>query len=278
MRMDILSDMIYGLVSGITEFLPVSSRGHQTLIRYLFGTTTRDPFLDLLVHIGILFSIFVSCRELILRLYRHQRVLWMSKRRRSRMIDVKSHYDLRLLKVATIPLLIGLLPYFVSSGLDGDLLIVMAFFAVNGAVLLIVEHSRQGNRDARTMTGLDSVIIGAVGAASILPGVSRTGMMSAYAVARGAERKNAANWAILLGIPAMLFMICFDALGVASVSGVPLSFSMIASYLLAGMAAFFGGYVGISFLQMVLNYFGFLGFAYYSFGAAFFSFVIYLIT
>ena len=143
---------------------------------------------------------------------------------------------------------------------------------------MMVEHVRQGNRDARTMSGLDSIVFGVVGAASVLPGISRTGMISAYAAARGADRQNASNWAILLGIPALLFMISFDIYSLAVGTVGILSLSAFAGYFLAFAASFFGGYIGISFLQLVLNYFGFSGFAYYSFGTAFFSFVIYLIT
>ena len=276
--MNIMRDTVYGLISGITEFLPVSSRGHQSLMRYLFGLNARDPMLDLLVHIGILLSVFISCREMLLRLCRHQRVLLTSKRRRSRMIDMKSHYNLRFLKGATLPLLIGLFLILVTSGLESSLLAVMAFMIVNGCVLMIVEHIRHGNRDAKTMSGLDAIAIGIVGATSVLSGISRSGMISAYAVARGADRQNAANWAILLGIPALLFLIGIDVFGIVAASVGIVSFPVFAGYFLAGAAAFCGGYIGISFLQIVLNYFGFSGFAYYSFGTAFFTFVIYLIA
>jgi undecaprenyl-diphosphatase len=128
------------------------------------------------------------------------------------------------------------------------------------------------------MSGLDAIAIGIVGATSVLPGISRTGMISAYAVARGADRQNAANWSILLGIPALLFLIGIDVFGIVAASVGIVSFPVFAGYFLAGAAAFCGGYIGISFLQIVLNYFGFSGFAYYSFGTAFFTFVIYLIA
>lgn len=276
--MNIIRNILYGLISGITEFLPVSLRGHQALVRYLFGIETRDPMLDLLVHIGILLSIFISCREILLRLYRQQRSLSLSRRRKGRLQDSKSYYDLRLLKTATVPLLIGQLLCLVTPQMENNLLVVMAFFLLNASVLLAVEHVRHGNRDARTMTGLDGIVIGAIGALSVFPGISRTGMTAGYAVARGAGRQNAANWAILLCIPALLIMMCFEVLIMVN-SGIGiLSFAVFASYLLAAIAAFCGGYLGVSLLQLVLNHFGFSGFAYYSYGTAFFAFILYLLT
>ena len=194
------------------------------------------------------------------------------------MIDSKSYYDLRLLKTATIPLLLSFCLYFFTSGLTLNLLSLMAFFVLNGIVLLIVEHVRHGNRDSRTMTGLDGIALGVVGSLSAFPGISRTAMTSSYAIARGSGSKHAADWSILLGIPALLFLLGLDVFFIVNGGVGALAFPEIMSYLLAGCAAFFGGYIGISLLQLVLNYFGLSGFAYYSFGAAFFSFVLYLLT
>ena len=72
----------------------------------------------------------------------------------------------------------------------------------------------------------------------------------------------------------LLFLLGLDVFFIVNGGIGALAFPEIMSYLLAGCAAFFGGYIGISLLQLVLNYFGLSGFAYYSFGAAFFSFVL----
>lgn len=276
--MSIIENIVYGLVSGITEFLPVSSRTHQMLLRYLFGVQTRDSLQNLLVHIGVFFAIIVACRESLTRLLREQRYLSGSRRKRARSTDTRSIYDLRLLKTATFTLIIGLILTFSTKKLENSLLVIMGFLVFNSLVLLLAEHVSHGNRDSRTMTGLDGIIMGIVGALSALPGISRTGMISAYATMRGADSQNTANWAILLGIPAMIFMVCFDIAGIVTDGIVATSFPAILGCFLSGAAAFAGGYLGISVLRTALSHSGFSNFAYYSLGAALFSFILYLIT
>ena len=276
--MSIIENIIYGFVTGLTELLPVSSRGHQMLLRYLFGAEARNPLQEFLVHIGILLSILVGCREIIVRLRREQKAIAGSGRRRNRSLDLKSYYDLRLLKTATIPLIIGLFLTFITEKSETRLLTVMAFLLINALVLFIAEHSQHGNRDARTMTGFDGILMGVLGSLSVFPGISRTGMISAYATIRGAETKNVANWAFILGIPAVLFLIFFDLIGIFSVGVGVFSFAALLGYIFAGIFAFLGGYLSIAILQTFLSHYGFSYFAYYSVGAALFSFALYLIT
>ena len=158
------------------------------------------------------------------------------------------------------------------------LLAIMAFFLLNALVLLVADHAPQGNKDARTLTGLDGILIGILGALSALPGVSRTGMITSYTTLRGADRERSASWAIVLCIPAMIFAIIFDFYGMFSFGVGSLTFIGFLGYLVSGISAFFGGYLGISLLQTIFVHSGFSGFAYYSLGTSFLSFMLYLIT
>ena len=275
--MSLLESILYGFISGIFEFLPVSSRAHQALFRYLFCADTRDSIQDLLVHIGLVLAIVISYRELLLRLHREHKSI-ASRRRNVRSLDSRIYYDLRLLNTATMPLIIGLTLCFATVKFENNLLCLLAFCIFNGVVLLIAEHTRHGNRDAKTMTGLDGIAMGLVGALSAFTGISRTGMISAYSLARGADSKHAANWAVLLGIPALLFAIFFDVFVILRSGVGVISYYTILQCFLSGISAFCGGYISITILQMALNHFGFSGFAYYSIGTGLFSFILYLIT
>lgn len=276
--MSFLENIIYGFISGIAEFLPVSSRAHQILLRHLFGVDTRDSIQNLLVHIGLLFSIYFACREYLSSLRRVMKETSATRRRRLHTPDVKTFYDLRLLKTGTFPLVVCLFLSFATSGMENSLLAIIGFLIFNAFVLFLAEHSSHGNRDSRTMTGLDGIVMGVLGALSSFPGISRTGMITAYATIRGADTQNATNWAFLLGIPALIFAVCFDVVGMITGGISGLSFSVFFGYLLSGAAAFAGGYLGISALRAILNHSGFSGFAYYSLGEALFSFILYLIT
>lgn len=276
--MSIFENIIYGLISGLTEFLPVSSQAHQILLRYMFGGDSRNFLQEFLVHIGLLLAIFFGCRESLSRLRREQKLASNPRYKSRNSLDPKSYYDIRLLKTASFPLIIGLFLSFVTVKMEKNLLTVMAFLLVNALVIFLAEHTQHGNRDSRTMTGLDGIIMGILGSLSVFPGVSRTGMISAYTSMRGADYTNVTNWAILLGIPAVIFLICFDIFGLVTVGAGVVSFAVFAGYLLAGISAFIGGYISISAFLTILNHAGFAQFAYYSVGAALFTFLLYLIT
>lgn len=275
--MSVFESILYGLVSGITEFLPISSGAHQVLLRYFFGVDSRVPLQELLVHIGVLLAIFVGCKDVIFRLRIEQRTLSNSRRKRNR-TDSRSYFDLRLLKTATVPLLLGLLLSIVTFRKENNMGMLIAFSLFNALLLLLADHTSRGNRDSRTMSGLDGIVMGIAGALSVFPGMSRTGMISAYTAARGAEGENVVNWAVLLGIPAMLFAICFDLVLLVIMGFMGVTFVMFLGYVLAGVMAFVGGYLGISLLKIALSQSGFSGFAYYGIGMALFSFILYLIT
>lgn len=276
--MSFMESLIYGFISGVTEFFPISSRAHQALLRYIFGVTTRNSLQELLVHIGLLLALFLGCRDVLYRLHREQKAISVRRRKRNRSLDVKSLYDLRLIKTATFPLLIGLILSVAVGKWQENLLTVMCFLILNSLILLFAEHIQHGNRDSRTMTGLDGIIMGVLGALSAFPGISRTGIISAYATARGADNQNAANWAILIGLPAIAFAGCYDIVLIFSVGVGAISLPLILGCVLSGFGAFAGGYVAIKMLVSILDHSGYSPFAYYSIGAALFSFVLYLIT
>ena len=58
MDMNFFESCLYGLFSGLAEFLPVSAEAHQVLLRQLFGVEGKLPLLNLLVHIGALLAVF----------------------------------------------------------------------------------------------------------------------------------------------------------------------------------------------------------------------------
>ena len=80
--MSILENILYGFLSGFTEFLPISSQAHRVLLRYMFGEDTRNFLQEFLVHIGLLLSILIGCRESISRLRREQKMASGSRYKR----------------------------------------------------------------------------------------------------------------------------------------------------------------------------------------------------
>lgn len=276
MELNWFEGLIYGLISGITEFLPVSSRAHQALMLKLFGETGAGNLLTLLVRLAVLLALFTDCRNYLEQLRREQRLAAIPKRRRKRQPDQARLLELRLLKTAVVPLLMGFVAYLYLRHWSGDLLMVCIFLILNGVLLYLPQMVRNGNKDARSMTGFDSLLLGICGALSALPGISRMGAVSSAAVARGADKEHALNWALLLSIPALVCFVGLDVFNVLT-NGIG-TFGVLPAVgcVLAVVGAYFGARFAIRTMRSFSRRVGFSGFSYYCWGAALFSFIMYL--
>lgn len=275
--MSIFESILYGLISGLSEFLPISSRGHQAVLLRIFGQDHRDPVRDFLVHIAIIAALLLACKSVFVRL-RREHALSKRTRRKNHTYERKGIYDLRLVKTATIPMLVGMLFYTATRGMEFKPVHLAVFFILNGIILIIPEYMAHGNKDARVLTGWDAILMGLCSAAASLPGISRVGTMSALATARGADRQNALNWIFTLSLPALILLLGFDIVNLIVQGFDPVSISIIIGYLLSAGAAFCGGYFSIVIMRYLTVQIGYAGFAYYSWGAALFSFILYLIV
>lgn len=271
--MNWLESIIYGIVSGLTAFLPISSDAHQMLLRKLFGIEMPDPVRELLVHAAILASIFFGCRAYLEQLQRERRTRYTrGVRSKPRLLA-----DFRLVRTAAIPMLIGILLIFFSLRSSANLLLTSAFLLLNAVILFVPERMMVGNKDARMMSSLDGLLIGAAAGLSALPGISCVGVIASVSVMRGASRQHALNWAFLLCIPAFSALLGFDFLSIFSGIGVQPFWNNLLGYILGTAGAYIGGYFSIVFLKSVTVRAGYSGFAYYSLGAALLSFLMYLI-
>lgn len=265
--------IVYGLVSGITDFLPISSQAHQSLLLQLFGESNRDFVRDLFVHIALLLSVFSGCKNTIDQLQREQSLRQRNRRTR---IGSGGLLEMRLMKNAAIPLILGLLIVSYISGNELSLIWVSVLLILNGVLLYLPERMLQGNKDERAMSGADSLLLGAAGALSGFTGISRTGAMLSVLAARGSGGQKALNWVLLLSIPALGTWIGLDIIHIFSASaGVPF-WPNFGGYILSGIGAYIGGYLGISAMRMLRQRSGCSGFAYYCWGAALFAFILYL--
>ena len=273
MNMNWLQSLIYGLFSGFTEFLPISSHGHQQILMQIFGVQQRDPVRDLVIHAAILFSLYVGCKNMIDQIRREQRQ--HSHRAYGRMNTTQILMDQRFVKNTAIIMITGILILSFALNTETSLLMTSIFLLVNGIILFLPSRMMQGNKDVRSMTYLDSLFIGISSALSAFSGISRVGCITSVAIARGSSKSNAINWAFLLSIPALYLLIGMDVLNLFTASGIPFWPSFF-TYILSAIGAYIGGYYSIMFMRFLTIRIGYYGFAYYCWGASLFSFMLYL--
>ncbi len=169
------------VVQGATEFLPVSSSGHITLIGHFVKVET-DLALTALLHLGTLFAVLLFALKPIAKAFRKPRLIL-------------------LVILSTVPAaLVGVLfEEQVEMAFQAPEYLPM-FFCIT-AVLLTIASKTNGKRTMDQMTAFDALLIGIFQAVAIFPGVSRSGATIAAALIVGFDRKDSLEYSFLLAIP-----------------------------------------------------------------------------
>ena len=105
--MSIFDAIIQGIIQGLTEFLPVSSSGHLSISKHIFGIEMPGILFDIMLHLGTLIAVVFVYRQLIWRLIKEFGSLCVDIAHRNFKWSEMNH-DRRLLFM----LVIGLLPLF----------------------------------------------------------------------------------------------------------------------------------------------------------------------
>lgn len=266
--MNLLETLLYGLISGITEILPISSSGHQAVFRKIFGDNVNFGICNLFVHMGILLALLYICKPMLNKI----RMTGMRGANRS-----TSSGDRRVIKDATPAFIIVSAVIVLTCSFQFSLLWIAVLFVINGIILFIPSCIAAGNKDSRSMSVLDSVLVGFLGAIAVFPGLSRVATMTSVISARGGDKQHGAIWSLALSIPAMVILMIAD-IYFAITQGIPFYFSQFLHYLFALIGAFCGGCIAIRALRRLSRRIGLLFFSYYSWGMAILTFLLYLMV
>ncbi len=269
-----LLSAVYGMLSGFTEFLPVSAEAHQRILFTLTGAQFSGA-VQLMSRIGVLAALLISCRPRIEKLRRERRLAALAPKKRKRHPDAQSIADIRILSTAIFPVLLSLAAYLFFSRNEMQLWLVSALLIGNGIFLYVPQFLPRGNKGSRALSALDAILIGIGGGLGVVPGISRiTGVLS-ISMIRGCDQTYALDLGLLLSIPALVVLMLLDAY-ILLISPAAISAALILSCVLSMLAAFAGAYFGIVLMRFLAVRIGHSGFAYYSWGAALFLFLLYL--
>ena len=202
--------LILGIVEGITEFLPVSSTGHLTVVEKLFGLTIDSSDVTAftaIIQVGAIIAAIVYFWKDIVRLA----VGWF----RGLFHKDKRGTDYRLgwaVIVGSIPIgIVGLLFEHLIETVLRSLWVVAGALILWSIVLWVADHhsaklsssKRVQLRDESSLTVVDALVIGLTQCLALIPGVSRSGATISAALLRGIDRTTATRWSFFLGIPAL---------------------------------------------------------------------------
>lgn len=273
--MNLLQSLLIGLVSGLTEILPVSAEAHRALLYTLFGLT-EDGLFRLFVHISCFFAVSGWCRNDLHHLRRASRLMAIPPRRRKKPLNLADANTIRLLRTATITLVICRVLFWQLDDIRTKLNLLPAGLIATGILLLIPALVRSGNMDSRNMPRLNGLIMGFGGGLGGIPGFSSLGCTVSLAQWQGVDRKYALKFACFLLLPGLGCHIVTDLLSIILAGGAGLSFSIVPVAMAGAAAAFFGCRTGLKLMQSLVAGSGFSGFSYYCWGVAMLSFALFL--
>lgn len=196
--MPMLHLAILALVQGITEFLPISSSGHLVLVPVFLDIPDQGLVLDVAVHVGTLGAV-------VLYLWRD---IWGMVVGLGRGLRGRSDPGAKMagyLIAATLPVIAAgyALNHYYPQGLRSVEVIGWATLGF-GLVLMIADQIGMTLRRIEHLRFGDALFIGFAQVLALIPGTSRSGICMTAARILGMERSDAARFAMLLSIPAIL--------------------------------------------------------------------------
>lgn len=248
--MSIFEAILFGLIQGLTEFIPVSSSGHLLLAHEFINGGGSDALaFDVALHVGTLLALVVFFYKDILSL-----TVNVAKQNKEGRLA-------RLLAMATIPgVIFGLLlGNFVEEKFRAAVPTAIALGLVAVVMLIVDKKAKNVSvKEEPEVTTKQGMAVGLAQVLALMPGVSRSGITMTAGILVGLSRKQAARFSFLLAMP----IIAGSALGVL-IKGFDVHAVGVIPLLAGMVTAFLSGLLAIRFLLGIIAKVGLKPFAYY---------------
>lgn len=200
---EILKVIFYGIVEGITEWLPISSTGHMILVEQIMPLNVSKEFMEMfrvVIQLGAIFAVLV--------LYWNKIFPFQLKDKNKPFIkgDIMNLWFKII--VAILPAMIIGIPF--DDKIDAlfyNYVTVAITLIVYGILFILIENrNKSGNFRIRKLSGITyqtAIIIGVFQVLSLIPGTSRSGATILGAILIGVSREVAAEFTFFLAIPVM---------------------------------------------------------------------------
>ncbi len=200
---ELLVSLLFGLVEGITEWLPISSTGHMILLEKFVTLSNNESFMEMfrvVVQLGAIMAVVV--------LYWNKIFPFKKKKEAGITVDMGIMNLWFHILAASIPAaIIGLLfddwidKHFYNFGTVATTLIIY------GVLFIIIEYWNKGRtakiNSLKDITYKTALIIGVFQVLALIPGTSRSGATIIGALLIGVSRTVAAEFTFYLAIPVM---------------------------------------------------------------------------
>ena len=200
---ELLKAVLFGIVEGITEWLPVSSTGHLILLNEFITLNMSDAFqsmFDVVIQLGAILAVIV--------LFFHKLNPFAPSKSSG---EKKQTWNLWF-KVITAIIPSGVVGVLFDDWMDAHLhngIVVSIALIVYGIAFIIVERRNQGKyswaiADVHEIDYKTALMIGLFQCLSLVPGTSRSGSTILGAILIGVGRSAGAEFSFFMAIPTML--------------------------------------------------------------------------
>ncbi|MBD5831702.1 undecaprenyl-diphosphate phosphatase [Janibacter melonis] len=198
--MDWLQAIVLGVVQGLTEFLPISSSAHQSIVGRFFGEDPGSAF-TAITQLGTEAAVLVYFRKDIAAIIRSWCLAVAGKLPHS---DPQARLGWMVI-LGSIPIgLLGIALKDVITGPARNLWITATMLLVFALVIDVADRRATQDRQLEQLTVRHGLYYGLWQALALVPGVSRSGGTIAGGLFMGYTREAAARYSFLLAIPAVL--------------------------------------------------------------------------
>ena len=200
---EILKAVLFGIVEGITEWLPVSSTGHIILLDEFIQLNASDEFksmFDVVIQLGAILAVIV--------LFFHKLNPFAPSKSKTEKAQTWSLW----FKVVAAIIPSGVVGIFLDDWMDEHLhngIVVSIALIVYGIAFILVERQKTGRRmrvieDVHAIDYKTAILIGVFQCLSLVPGTSRSGSTILGAIMLGVGRSAGAEFSFFMAIPTML--------------------------------------------------------------------------
>ncbi len=267
--MNVVSAIFFGIIQGLTEFLPVSSSGHLAIMQNIFGMENVEETsltFTVLLHLGTLIAVFLVYRRdifpLIPAFFTGLGKLFHGKRK---LADYNERERMVFFVIlATVPLVLAVLMKDGVALLSAHTKVIGFILMLNALVLYISDRFSGGNGGINEMTPRSAVMVGLCQFCAVLPGLSRSGATITGGLLQGFSREFAVKFSFILSIPAILGA---NILEVPKIVSNPIPQGEMVAYIAGVVAAALSGIAAMKLLQFISRKSNFRIFSYYCLAA-----------
>ena len=276
--MTYLTAVVLGLIQGVAEFLPISSSGHLAILQNFLklGETEEHLFFDVLLHLGTLVAVIIAYWRDVRGVVREGLcMLHLKKLPRGQKPDRLTRRMILFLIFATLPLVFAVFFKDAVESLYANTFFIGFALVATGFLLFAADRWGHGNKNARSATIFDALIVGVSQMVAVVPGLSRSGTTISAGMLRGFDRSFAVQFSFLLSIPAVLGA---NLLSLIDAVRAGINWPYVPMYLVGVAVAFVSGYLAIYFLRVIVQRGKFGGFAYYCWGVGLLTLILSLVS